>query len=275
MSRIAGPFNLLIVLLISVLFFNVGCSSVSGRVKQGLQPANMIEPYFEKKVAPSFASGAFRDECDRLVKENKFPEAKMERNKVIDHFINGISIHYGHYKDYLVQGKAAIDTLTDITVLTSAALSALFKDVDVIRSLGAFSTVVQGSKAAADRNFLIEKSMQMIAIKMDQLRATKYADIKNKKLLDYDKYTLDEAIFDATEYFNAGTVTYAVLAIVSEAGAKKEQADTEAKKTDNLTVEKVRSDIEAEIAKSRALKEKLDAEMLKSKSEKEKLEKKE
>lgn len=207
--------------------------SVTGCATKGIHPQAVFDDYHKNnsigqyKCANGIAEkSCFRYAYDDYMNKGDIEKATIERNHHIENLINGIDVYYYYKRGALINGEAGVETATDIATYLSSATATLIKDTDVKSMLAALTGVIVAGKSSFDKNFLLSNSAHAIALKMDALRSSKYADImKKKNEFSANQYSLDEAIKDIYEYYIDSTIVGAALSIAKDAGIEKKAAE--------------------------------------------------
>jgi hypothetical protein len=213
-----GKISFVIVMVIGIS----GCSNTLSRHLADENPKNVLFINWDKIEAQKFIDGTYRNGYDCT--GNKLA-ATQTRNEKLDTFILGVDSYYHKNKNALITGTGIENTIADIIQLGLTG-AASFAGGGTPNLLAGIATAINGSKLSFDKNIFADHSSLLLAAKMDQLRLTKINYITEKKLSkDCTKYSLDEAMRDAIDYYYAGTVNGALLAIFAETGNKMQEEE--------------------------------------------------
>ena len=214
--------------------FLVSCSVL----KHGLRgvPRALDDEYYIE-LAKKYKSSAFRHQYDEEEMKNEPDYKKLEkiRNKVLNELILLTDVYYRDYEDFLYVGKAMADTGFDVVEL-GLTLWATVSGVNRTKTtLSAIATGLKGTRLSIDKNLFQRQAMIAMISKMRAIRKEKlivlYQGMKKPVL----KYSLDQALIDIGEYYNAGTIIGALQDIFSQSGVEDKEAEKkleEIKKSD-------------------------------------------
>jgi len=161
------------------------------------------------------------------------------RNEIIDDLKGLIDQNYRAYEVALRSDKDVKDLVANLAAmgLTAAATVAGGESTKTI--LAAIATGVLGVNATVDKTLFKDFGVEAIQYEMQRLRSKKEVSIIQGKAKPVDQYTLNEALNDLVEYYNAGFVTRAIVSLVVETGSKakdaKDEADTAKKNLEPTT----------------------------------------
>lgn len=159
----------------------------------------------------------------------KTPDAKKNvRNGIIDELMSLIDQNYRNYEVVLRTDKNVKDlgaTLASMG-LTAAATVAGTEETKTI--LAAIATGVIGANAAVDKTIFKDFGIESLQFEMQRLRSERAKIIFTAKKQPVDEYSLNQAIGDLLEYYNAGFVTRALTSMVVQTGNKANEAATNA-----------------------------------------------
>lgn len=211
----------------------------------------------------------YRKNYDKAIADQDTTTAKEERRRIVMRFIQGIDAFYDrNVKALLLHGKAKYDTATEIAVLALTGGAAI-SDGGTTKTLAAISTLIQGGKMAVDKNIFQDNSPTILIIKMEQLRTERLVEIKKSLMSkEIQEYPLDEALHDVIKYYDAGTLKGALIATVQDSAIKKEVAEENLRKLNNVEYRRTNEKKEAE---HQLEQEKIKAETLKLRQQNEKL----
>ena len=148
--------------------------------------------------------------------------ARMERKRIIGERINAIDTHYITRRARLVPGEGGIST--SVVTQASPVLSSLPAASATKNLLAALTGALASGMDPPDENSTLKNPDPAIVLKMDALRAARYAEVDAMKGRDVFVYSLNAGIKDVYEYYRAGTVIGASFAIADQ--AEKERQDS-------------------------------------------------
>ncbi|WAK00758.1 hypothetical protein [Methylobacter sp. YRD-M1] len=211
-----------LILILTVNFY--GCGTIRDHF-DGANPKRVLFENWQEKIADTFINGDYQNYYNELGCSTHAEGATQERNKQLDKFILGVDSYYYRNKNSLITGKGMADTAFDIIQLGLTG-AASFAGGGTPNLLAAIATAINGSKISIDKNILADHSTLLIASKMDQLRLSKIIEITQKKeSQDCAQYSLDAAMKDGIDYYYAGTVNGALLAIFAETSNQMKAAE--------------------------------------------------
>jgi hypothetical protein len=235
--------------LIPVFILLTGCSTLHD-FNSPDNPKRVFYHHWNDQDALRFQTGSFRQTYDRLVDQASLAEAAgksteaqaarraaaLERNRELDRFLTGVDVYYEKNKNALITGRALSNTGFDIVQLGLTG-SATLASGGTSNVLAGIATAIHGARLSIDKNVFNDNASLLIAAKMDQLRKTKRDLIEKQKIDEILAYTLDAAMRDAIEYYYAGTINGALLALFNETGQKSVAAENEQKSQVNRVFE--------------------------------------
>jgi hypothetical protein len=224
--------------LIPIVCLFTGCATLRDFNSRD-NPKRVLYHNWNDQDALRFQKGTFRETYDDRVDQASKAEsagnttearaarraAALERNRELDRFLTGVDVYYEKTKNTLITGRALSNTGFDIVQLGLTG-SATLASGGTSNVLAGIATAIQGAHLSIDKNLFNDNASLLIAAKMDQLRKTKRDLIEKQKIDDKLDYTLDAAMRDAIEYFYAGTINGALLALYNDTGQKTAAAET-------------------------------------------------
>lgn len=209
--------------------FLVSCSGL----KHGLRgvPRALDDEYYIE-LAENYKSSKFRCEYDKedIKPEPDYIKLKKIRNKVLNELILLTDVHYRDYEDFLYVGKAMVDTGFDVLEF-GLTLWATVSGVNRTKtSLSAIATGLKGTRLSIDKNLFQRQAMIAIISKMRALRKKKLIVLYQGMSKPVLKYSLDQALIDIGEYYNAGTIIGALQDIFRQSGVEDKEAEEKLEK---------------------------------------------
>lgn len=204
--------------------FLVSCSVL----KHGLRgvPRALDDEYYIE-LAEKYKSNKFRCDYDEEEKKNKPDCIKLKRirNRVLHELVLLTDLYYRDYEDFLYVGKAMADTGFDVVELGLTLWATVSGVKHTKTSLSAIATGLKGAKLSIDKNLFQRQAMIAIISKMRALRKIKLLLLYEGMDKPVSKYSLDQALIDIGEYYNAGTIIGALQDIFSKSGAEDKKAE--------------------------------------------------
>jgi hypothetical protein len=154
----------------------------------------------------------FRKKYNDYIENYKWPEAKQERDQILNELIYVIDAAHGQFERNFRVDKRALDFLSDITILGVNAAGAITGTTETKSILHAISGGIAGTEAAADKRFLADQTIEAI---LAQMHASMAADkLKIIQSMQNDsaqgpkksagapksKYTLEIGLSDIVSY---------------------------------------------------------------------------
>ncbi len=156
---------------------------------------------------------------------------KTYRDEVINGRIYVIDYYYNKFKnDISDKDEPRTNIVTDIAVLGLDAAEAMNPARRVKEILLAISGGAVGTQTDEEREMFYDESLPALVSKMDSLRLQQLVLIRQRMKYatqgDY-AYTLGAALIDVNDYFQAGTLSGALVEIMNSSGASSKEARTE------------------------------------------------
>ena len=168
------------------------------------------------------------DEYSAKVKAPDFAGARILRDQMIDRILLNIDLNYRAFEEKFSLNRAGFNTGADVLELSMATAATISNGERVKTVLNAALTAVMGTRLSYDKNFLREKTTEII---ISQMRANR--DIITKRIYEQmanypvQQYPMERAWRDLIELFYAGTVQAAFLTLSDETGRAAAQAQRE------------------------------------------------
>jgi hypothetical protein len=192
--------------------FVASCASLSGypapSINEKAELAS-LQPYFSPEKTNSCA-----DKPD-----------KQCRNDIISGRLRAVDLNYYAFVKALFQQYNASTLGADIAVLGLNAAGAVSGGALTKSALAAASAGIVGVKGAIDADLFYQKTLPALVAQMDAQRKTVLANILKGLSEELDKYPLQQGLGDVDAYYAAGTIPGAISGVITDAGAKSEQAD--------------------------------------------------
>ena len=195
-----------IVLCVSLLMMT-SCSSLVYTPKPPLL-STFSTPYVSDLSSPT------------MIKDfNLMPEGPAKiarRNKIVWEIVYLTDSSYRTYESGFFSGQAYVGTAGDIAVLSLDAVAAVTGTAHLKAVLAAISGGVTGVRASYQKNFYDQASRDSIVQTMRANRLAQLAVIQ-QGMRTGSNYTIEQALLDATDYYDAGTVIGALITINTSA----------------------------------------------------------
>jgi len=209
--------------LLLLFFIAVVQGGCSGR-KQTFGKAVLSDGEIERIRVEWIDSDTFQEEYRTVGSEG---ERREIRGTAVSQRMRFVDAHYALLEDELRRTRSTLDFTSDITIISLNAVGALIGPASTKAILHAISGGLVGARASAEKNFFFDQSTQVIIPKMQALRAAKRAQIEMQLDLNTTTYPLAKALGDVDQYFRAGSVTMALIALTNDAGAAVKQSEAE------------------------------------------------
>lgn len=164
------------------------------------------------------------------------PDAET-RNKILLGMMTSIDLQYHDFRTSLVANQKHFLSGMDALQLGANVASALTGSIGVKENYDQLSILLLGTKNIVDSNYLFKQTIWALLGKMDEQRANKYTEVLGKLGQDTNQYPSPQALQDTIAYYQAGTLTDAVIELTKT--ASKDAAAGERAKSDAI---KLRSD---------------------------------
>ncbi|HBF49265.1 MAG TPA: hypothetical protein DDX04_01510 [Massilia sp.] len=140
------------------------------------------------------------------------------RDQIVKDYLALADANYFAFKDDLLTGRAATDTIGDIAELLLSTATTLTGGVNSKTNLAAASTLLKGSRATVDKNFFAQQTMRAIINSIEAGRASDRLLINENLKKSTANYPLSEAIAEAQHYQSRASLSSAVLDIANQTG---------------------------------------------------------
>lgn len=180
------------------------------------EPLHAIYQHHVEAIENSFATNA----GDPFTTSDK-----LERNKRIRQLIFLIDRSYEARERRLFDHNSAADFVGSVSVLGLNSAGAVTGGTEAKAILAAISGGIVGTKTAFDKDILQGQTTLAIIAKMREQRSAKLTPLLTGMKESPDDYTMEQAIVDLGEYYNAGTVTVALQDIIASSAKEKVTSD--------------------------------------------------
>ncbi len=156
------------------------------------------------------------------------PKKKRDiRNEIINAHIFIIDLYFYKSSQLTSFGRTAFNLGSDLAVLGLGLAGPLAPAATTKNVLTPIIAGITGAKTPVDKDIFYEQSMPALISKCEALRQVRFNEIDKKLDLGIDQYPLTAALSDLEQYFQAGTIPYALVQITATAGAQAEKAKEE------------------------------------------------
>jgi hypothetical protein len=152
------------------------------------------------------------------------------RDEVINGRIYVIDYYYNKFRSSMRGEKPDTNIVTDIAVLGLDAADAINPAKRAKDILLAISGGLTGPQSSIDKEDFYEEALPAFISKMDSLRLERLVLIRQRMKYGTqgeNPYTLGAAMIDVNNYFQAGTISGAILGITKSSGVAANEAEKE------------------------------------------------
>jgi len=153
---------------------------------------------------------------------------RVFRDEVIDGRIYVIDYYYSQFRNEMRGVKPDSNIVTDIAVLGLDAADAINPAKRAKDILLAISGGLTGPDTSVDKEDFYEEALPALISKMDSLRLERLVLIRQRMRYGTqgdNPYTLGAAMIDVNNYFQAGTLSGAILGITKSSGVAANEAE--------------------------------------------------
>lgn len=193
-----------------------GCASLkaypdrSGNVATELQ---QLDQYFAATVLGTYANKPDAD------------AQKTYRDEVVAGRVRAIDLHFGTFQQAVFREGVDTNIVTDLIILGLGAATATTGGAGLKAALGATTTGVAGARTSIDKNLYFEKTMPALLAQMIASRKTVLVRLQQGLGRNVSQYPLSQALIDLEDYYNAGSIPGAIVAVIEQAGAAAKTQD--------------------------------------------------
>jgi hypothetical protein len=155
---------------------------------------------------------------------------RVYRDEVINGRIYVIDYYYNKFRNEMRGEKPDTNIVTDIAVLGLDAADAINPAKRAKDILLAISGGLMGPSPSVDKEDFYEEALPAFISKMDSLRLERLVLIRQRMKYGTDgenPYTLGAAMIDVNNYFQAGTISGAILGITKSSEVAANEAEKE------------------------------------------------
>jgi methyl-accepting chemotaxis protein len=178
-----------------------------------------------------------RDDCKAAAeyfrtKYEKAPDPnaqKAVRNRITYELLGLVDESYGHFVREFCKERDAKDILFKVTSLALTGTASLALE-PTSQILAAIDTGLKGANEAIDRYAFRDNVTEVLINTMNADRSAVAAQIYRSMSDNVDKYPLEATIRDVVRYYNAGTITSALVSLREKTAQGAQNAAQEAQK---------------------------------------------
>ena len=190
-----------------------GCASFQGSPDWNVaKTLEAVDPLYQQYI-------------ERYYKATTAQSRQRIRNQFIEIRSGLIDRNYSIFKESVYTQRVGSGVGVDIATLFLNAAGAALPDVGVKTGASALSAGIIGSKASIDKNVYFDRTLPALLAQMDGMRSQIRGGILAGMATDVERYPLMQAASDLDSYFHAGTISGAISAATTQAGAAKLAAD--------------------------------------------------
>jgi len=192
-----------------------GCSTI---INGGAPPQTTRIEDDLKAIEKHLAGAASIDEFYKNPSESA-------RNQFISARLVSMNIRYLEFVRTTTSERQAIDAASDILVLSLGLAGATFNAAGTKTVLAAVSSGISGGATALNKHYFFEKTIPALVATMNAKRLEAMIPILQGRGKLLSEYSLEQAITDLNQYYQAGTFLGALQAIHNDAGARQVEAN--------------------------------------------------
>ena len=151
-----------------------------------------------------------------------------ERTALRDQIITSMRIAIKHYheatEDDVFEAASGLGVMFDVLGLGANTTGAVFAGETLKTVTNAVAGLLIGTRESLESNFLASNTKQAVLLMIEAQRTEKEARIINGMKLDDAEYSLDDALPELYDFFEAGSLRSAVTALVDAAQKKAAKA---------------------------------------------------
>lgn len=190
-------------------------------------------PFDQDKVfVGSNAAGneSVADEALRKLASSTEIKDEDDRNAQVVILLAAIDLRYTGFKQDFLAQRQHVGSISDALVLAMTIAGSLTGSAGVKQNYLQGIALVRGGAENYDKNYMLTQTVYALVAQMDANRKERlnaiYAKLLNQSLVEYPAIA---AYNDVLDYYHAGTVLGAIIAIQSDAKKKETNANEEIK----------------------------------------------
>ncbi|KAF0094735.1 MAG: hypothetical protein E1N59_1739 [Puniceicoccaceae bacterium 5H] len=149
---------------------------------------------------------------------------KRIRNEVTWELIRKVDVGFTNYVRELRGGDAAISLSSDLIVLGTSATSTAVGAASTKTVFSGITTFVSGSKAAYETTVNRDQVIEVLVLKMLEMRALKLQEISEQLSESTDAYPLTRAVADVAQYYQIGSTSFALANLYQQQATQTHDA---------------------------------------------------
>lgn len=204
-----------------------GCASFEGYPSQTVAASQVSSC----PVAAGSLEGLSRAAYDQARNDPHQSDAERRRlrNIFIDTCVGAINASYRGFARELTGDQKYFNVGSDVAAAGFSTAATLAKSARTKSFLSAYATTILGIRSSVDKEVFLGKTLTALVAQMDASRKVVMVDIVTGRNEPDSDYSLDTALLDLQELYEAGSITSAINAVTSEAGEKSKQAKADIK----------------------------------------------
>ncbi|MDX2144378.1 MAG: hypothetical protein SFV19_13565 [Rhodospirillaceae bacterium] len=151
----------------------------------------------------------------------------IRRNSAVMQRLSAVNIKFSQFEKALFIEGVGSGVATDWVALAINAAGTVTGTAALKSALHATSVGLLGAKAAFDKNAYWDKTLPVLVGQMYASRKAIEAKIRSGLVRPDREYPLDVALMDVEQYYVAGTIPGALLAIAESSGASAKKSEEE------------------------------------------------
>lgn len=209
-----------LVIALCLLSAMSGCQGINQLVSNSVSPAGPVNQYEDAEIA--FYQGLFSTTAiGNCLGQLKGTAARQGCRDTITYArLKYTDLNYDRFRRELFAAVNGGNTAADLTILGLGSAGALVPGATTKAILAAISAGISGGKGIIDRDLLYNAAIQTLIQKMDGDRGVIRLKITTRLKSNETNYSFEEAELDSADYYQAGTLTNALVSLQSEAASQ-------------------------------------------------------
>lgn len=202
-----------------------GCQGINQAVSNSVsagQPINQNDQ--EIALYQSFITPDAIRQC--LQQKRGSGERQSCRDLITYARLKYADLNYERFRRELFQTVNGGNTAADLTILGLGSAGALVPGATTKAILAAISAGISGGKGIIDRDMLYNAGIQTLIQKMDGDRGVIRVKIAGNLKYDEATYPFEQAELDSADYYQAGTLTDALISLQGQAASQANATST-------------------------------------------------
>jgi hypothetical protein len=155
------------------------------------------------------------------------PRRAVLRNEIITARMYAMDVNFHQFEQDLTQQHNIANVGSDWAILALSGAGTIVPSAATKTVLAATTTAIAGGKAVVDKDIFYTKTIPALLTQMEAQRKIIRARIIENMLKTTRDYTLFQGLADLDEYYAAGSLNGAIVALTTTAGAKSDQGDSD------------------------------------------------